>query len=109
MQIRIWNAAYLFLGQHREIKTSSPSRSQNCATRFRWRFAQQGSNNGSPSGAIVKDRKVNVLYKIFDDRSDGQDHNQRDDNDCRKLPTHGLGQKTADENPHASSTVAVKM
>ncbi|MER9295814.1 hypothetical protein NKI38_04855 [Mesorhizobium sp. M0621] len=110
LQIGVRNAADLFLRQYLEIKTGSHSRCQNCATRRpHWRFAQQGSHNGSPSGAIFRHRKVNVLYKTFDDRPDGHDHNHRDENDCRELPTHGLWQKTADEAPHASSTVAVKM
>ncbi|WP_245488989.1 hypothetical protein [Mesorhizobium sp. M7D.F.Ca.US.004.03.1.1] len=109
LQIGIGNAADLFLGQHLEIKTSSRSCRQNCATRFRWRFAQQGGKNGRSPGAIFHSGKVDVLYETLDDRSDGHDHNHRDENDCRKLPAHGLGQKTADETPHASSTVAVKM
>jgi hypothetical protein len=72
-------------------------------------LAQQGSNDASPPSAVFHDGKIDIRYQAFDDRSDGHDRDHRDENDCRELPTHRLGQETADQAPHASSTVAVKM
>nr|WP_245268767.1 hypothetical protein [Mesorhizobium loti] len=109
LQIGIRNGADLLAGQDLEIKAGACRRGQNRTTILRWCFAQQGSDNGSSPGAVFHDWKVNILYQTFDDRSDGHDRNHRGENDCRELPTHRLGQETADQTPHASSTVAVKM
>nr|WP_245318125.1 MULTISPECIES: hypothetical protein [unclassified Mesorhizobium] len=109
LQIGIWNIADLLPGQDLEIKARACRRGQNGAAGFGWRFAQQGSDNRSPPGAIFNDRKVDIRYQTLDDRSDGHDRDHRDENDRRELPTHRLRQETADQAPHASSTVAVKM
>ncbi|MDF3211349.1 MULTISPECIES: hypothetical protein [unclassified Mesorhizobium] len=109
LQIGLGNAGYPVLGQYLEIKAGPLCCRQNCATRLRRRFLQQGSNNGRTPGVIFRGGKIGVLYETLDDRTDEHDHDHRDENDCHKLPTHGLWQETADEIPYASSTVAVKM
>ncbi|WP_258594063.1 hypothetical protein [Mesorhizobium sp. AR07] len=107
--IRVWTAIDLFFRQYLEIETRTSRRRKDGVASLRWRFAQQGTNHCGSSAAIVHDRQVDTPGKSFDGRSDRHDDDHCHENDCRKLPTHRLRQAAADEIPHTSSTVAVKM
>ncbi|WP_292395773.1 hypothetical protein [Mesorhizobium sp.] len=88
LHIRIWNTVDLFLRNYLEIQAHTSRRCQNLVASLHWCFAQQTGDNGGSYDTVVNNGQVDILRKTFDGRSGRRDHNHRDENDCRKLPTH---------------------